>query len=151
MNKLLNSIFKLLLYANISFSIFGVKLVRLKPIKCKGIYKQNSGDVTKEIPAIYLGKDKLELWESVEDQDTSKSLTICDLVPIPMQEKSRFDDIVKAFFFANSEFSIDKGTCVSAASYFLSRDKGCIYIQIILVFEINERLEYIIFICGRDI
>lgn len=101
------------------FSCYLGRFVKLYPIKCKGMCKQKSN--AEEFPGIYLGKKHLEIIE----RDETDKVILCDIIPILFQKKDMYQNIVSSFTTdSKSNYYIDKGTCVNAASYFLSRDKG---------------------------
>ena len=121
-------------------SLQAVKLVKLRPIKTKG--SVNVANNNQDIPAIYLGRDKLEVLDSSfssqdendgEDKKTNQ-VTICDVVPIPIQVLDQYNYIVKMFMrsknkgqmsaSSTSAVVIDKGSCIAAASILYNRDEG---------------------------
>ena len=115
--------FRVLIILSFGFFPFYLgKFVKLYPIKCKGICKQKSN--FEEFPGIYLGKKNLEILE--RDEDETDKVILCDIIPILFQKKDMYQNVVSSFTTTDSKsnYYIDKGACVNAASYFLSRDKG---------------------------
>ena len=114
-----------------------MKLVKLRPIKTTGNIKTEN----KDMPAIFLGREKLEVLESSGEYDEYEDgaggmnrITICDVVPIPIQSLDQSNYIAKMLLRSKSknqqlltsttEATVDKTSCMAAASILFNRDSG---------------------------
>lgn len=117
----------LILIAFVLFSIqITCRLVKLRPLKCQGIITKNPGPTQQEIPAIFLGRDKLEILEP-GDSSSSTDVTVCDVIPVPIQSYEYYQYLLTTFKRSKSterNIQIDKGSCIAAAARFVGRDHG---------------------------
>ena len=101
----------------------GVKLIELRPLKCRGYLSlpNQGGLVDKRISAAYLGRKKLEIIEG-EDEDKNEVI-LCDVVPIPLLD-SRGESLVEAAVKSSQKSNKSRQLGIGVGSGLVNRDKG---------------------------
>ena len=109
-------------------NLTAVRLTKLRQVKVGGKLFREDGP---ELPAIFLGREKLEVLDSGsrEMKATVGTMTVCDVVPVPIQRSDTiYNYLMKSYVgrggSQTKDTSIDKSACVSVASLLISRDKG---------------------------
>ena len=95
------------------------RFIELTPLKCRGTFSASRDNV---VPAAYLSRGKLEVFESGEGGNQNRAI-LCDLVPIPLLDK-RGESLVSQLQDnqqTSSQFGFDPN---SINGILINRDKG---------------------------
>ena len=95
------------------------RFIELTPLKCRGTFSASRDNV---VPAAYLSRGKLEVFESGEGGNQNRAI-LCDLVPIPLLDK-RGESLVSQLQDnqqTSAQFGFDPN---SINGILINRDKG---------------------------